>query len=113
LRRALRLPVAILAILFSGILGVVLFRVAADAFAHSVLLKWEAPPPKPDSTVVSYNVYRSQPDGSYKAIASGVVAPKYVDHAVSSGITYHYFVKAVDAAGQESPPSNSATVKIP
>jgi fibronectin type 3 domain-containing protein len=105
-------PVAILAILFSVIVGVVLFRVAADQKPRSVLLKWN-PPPKPDFTVASYNIYRSPSDGDYQQIASGITAPTYIDRDVGRGKTYYYFVKAVDAAGNESPMSNQATAAIP
>ena len=106
------MPVAILAILFSGIVGVVLFRVAADQKPHSVLLKWN-PPLKPDFTVAGYNIYRSPSDGDYQQIASGITTPTYTDHEVRSGKTYYYFVKAVDAGGKESPMSNQATAVIP
>ena len=109
----MRLPVAILAILLLGIVGVVLFRVMADEKPHSVLLKWNPPAPKPGVTVASYNIYRSQSDGPFGQLASGVVAPNYVDSKVSNGTTYHYFVRAVDAAGHESPPSNQASAEIP
>jgi fibronectin type 3 domain-containing protein len=109
----LRLPVAILAILFLGIVGVVLFRVMADEKPHSVQLKWNPPAPKPGVTVASYNIYRSQVDGPFEPLASGVPAPTYVDSKVSNGTTYHYFVRAVDAAGHESPPSNQASAEIP
>ena len=113
MRRASRLPVAILAVLSLAIAGVVLFRVAASGGPHSVLLKWNPPDPKPGVTVTGYNVYRSQLDGTFKPIASGVTAPSYVDHAVRSGASYRYFVKAVDAAGHESPPSGQASAVIP
>ena len=112
MRKASFAPVAILAILLSGIVGVVLFRVAADRKPRSVLLKWN-PPPKPSFTVAGYNVYRSPSDGDYHRIASGVPDPTYTDHDVRSGKTYYYFVRAVDAAGQESPRSNQVTATIP
>lgn len=103
---------AILAILFLGVAGIVLFRVAAQERAHGVLLKWSPPAPSAGSTVVSYRIYRFEPDGSYGPIASGITAPTYVDRDVRMGATYHYVVKAVDAAGKESPPSNRASAKI-
>jgi len=109
----LRLPVAILAILLLGIVGVVLFRVMAAEKPHSVLLKWNPPAPKPGVTVASYNIYRSQLDGPFEPLASGVPAPTYVDSKVSNGTTYHYYVRAVDVAGHESPPSNQASAEIP
>lgn len=109
----MRLPVAILAILVLGIVGVVLFRVTADEKPHSVLLKWNPPAPTPGVTVTGYNIYRSQADGPFGPLASGVPAPTYVDSKVSRRTTYYYFVRAVDAAGHESPPSNQALAEIP
>jgi fibronectin type 3 domain-containing protein len=106
------LPVAIVAILLSGIIGVVLFRVTANEKAHSVLLKWSPPPSEPDSTVVGYNIYRSLPDGSFGFLAH-VSAPTYVDTKVIRGTTYYYYIKTVDASSHESPPSNDISVKIP
>jgi fibronectin type 3 domain-containing protein len=113
LRRASRLPVAVLAVLLFGIVGVVLFRAAANEKPHSVLLNWNPPPSQPGSTVTSYDVYRSLPDGTYQAIAVGVTATSYVDHDVSNGASYTYVVKAVDTHGNEGPPSNPATTVIP
>jgi hypothetical protein len=109
----LRLPIAILAVLIFGIVGVMLFRAAADDKPHSVLLRWNPPAPKPGLTVTGYNIYRSRPDGTYKPIASGVTTPTYVDHDVINGTTYHYFVTAVDTAGQESPPTDPALAVLP
>ncbi len=106
------MPLAILAVLLFGIVGAVLFRVGADGKPHTVLLKWDPPASKPGVTVTRYNVYRSQPDGTFAPLAS-VTAPAYVDDKVSSGTTYHYFVRAVDSTGQESPPSNPASATIP
>lgn len=111
LRRTSFLSVAILAILFSGIVGVVLLRVAADQKSHNVLLKW-APPQKPSFAVTGYNVYRSRTDGQYQRIAN-VATPTYTDHDVHSGVTYYYLVRAVDPTGQESPISNQVSAPIP
>ncbi len=108
------MPLAILAILLFGIVGVVLLRVAADGKAHSVTLTWTPPPPKPGSIVAGYNIYRCcQPDGTYAAIATGVVAPTYVDREVAEGKTYQYFVRTVDTAGRESWPSEHVTAAVP
>lgn len=113
MKRASRLTVAILLILFFGIVGLVLFRLAAGGRSHSVLLKWNPPDPRPGVTVTGYNIYRSQLDGTFKAIASGLTNPSYVDRDVRSGASYRYFVKAVDAAGHESMPSDPASAVIP
>lgn len=115
MRRALRLLVAILVILLFGIVGVVLFRVAArvaaDEKPHSVLLKWNPPAPKPGVTVTRYNIYRTRPDGTFGPLVS-VVDPTYVDTHVSSRTIYRYYVRAVAADG-EGPPSNPASAEIP
>ena len=91
----------------------VLFRVWASGRAHSVLLNWNPPDARPGVTVTGYNVYRTQLDGTFQPIASGVTASSYVDHNVRSGAAYRYFVKAVDASGRESAPSNPASAVIP
>ena len=105
-------PVAILAILITGIIGVVIFGVAASKTPHSVQLKWN-PPPKGKKPVASYEVYRNEADGPFEKVASGLTVPSYVDHAVSSRKTYHYFVRAVDPDGVISSPSNQATATVP
>ena len=112
MKRASVLPIAILAIVFSGIVGAVLFRVAADQTPHRVVLKWDPPAPKPGITVAGYNVYRVQSEGPFKKVA-GVIAPTYTDDKVASGNTYSYYVRAVDPAGDESPASNHAEATIP
>jgi fibronectin type 3 domain-containing protein len=113
LRRASFWPIAILAIVFSGIVGVVLFRVAADQKPQRVDLKWNPPVPVPGATVASYNVYRgTQSGGPYDKIATGVTGLSYTDRDVSSGKIYYYVVRAVDVAGRESQPSNQASAEI-
>jgi fibronectin type 3 domain-containing protein len=108
----LRLPLAILAILVLGIVGAMLVRVGANDKPHSVLLKWNPSASKTGSAVTGYRVYRTQTDGAYSPIAS-VNAPTYVDSTVTAGTTYGYFVKALDAAGHESRPSNYVSVTVP
>jgi fibronectin type 3 domain-containing protein len=112
-RRALRLSIVVLTVLFFGIVGVVLFRVLASEKAHTVLLKWKPSVPKPGVTVAGYNIYRSKPDGSFAPLATGIVPPTFVDSKVSRGATYYYFVTAVDATGRESLASNNASAVIP
>jgi hypothetical protein len=54
--------------------------------------------------VTGYVVYR---DGAY---LGQTTTARYVDNTVSSRVTYTYFVTAADAAGNESEPSNSASI---
>ena len=111
MKRALRLPVAILTVLLIGTVGVMLFRAKANEKPHSVLLRWNPPAAKAGSTVTGYKIYRSLPGEGYRPIAS-VTAPTYVDHEVTSGTTYTYFVTAEDANGHESAPSIYVTVTV-
>jgi len=89
-----------------------LFRVAANDKPHTVLLKWN-PPAKPAFAVAGYNIYRSSPDKENERIATAVSGLSYVDRSVKPGTTYIYRVKAIDAAGNESPNSNGAVAQIP
>jgi fibronectin type 3 domain-containing protein len=108
------LPFAILAVVCTGIVGAFLLRVTADQKPHSVYLKWTPPPPVPGVTVASYNVYRTtQSGGTYDKIASGISVTNYTDRNVSSGETYYYYVRAVDATGRESGPSNAVSAAVP
>jgi hypothetical protein len=114
LKRPPLLPVAILAILFCGAIGVVLLRVLADRKPHSVLLKWNAPVPRPGVTVTSYSIFRgTQPGGPYDPLVSGVTSLTYTDTTVNNGKTYYYVVRAVDAAGNPSPYSEEASAAVP
>jgi fibronectin type 3 domain-containing protein len=113
LKRAVLFPVAVVAIVCSGIVAAVLFRSAEAPKPRTVVLKWDPPAPKAGVTVASYQIYRSQGNGEFGILASDVPAPSYVDTRVTSGITYNYYVLAVDTNGNVSPPSNRATVTIP
>jgi fibronectin type 3 domain-containing protein len=106
-------PVAILALLFFGIVGLVLFRAAADQKPHRVVLTWNPSTPKPGVTLAGYEVYRSQADGPFKKLASGLTSPTYIDTQVKSGETYHYYVTAINPAGEVGPASNRATAEVP
>jgi fibronectin type 3 domain-containing protein len=111
LKRALRLPVAILVILLSGIVGVVLFHAAANERSRSVVLKWSPPAPKAGVTVTGYRVYRSRLDGTFEPLAF-VTDPTYVDNKVRRGASYRYYVTAVGDSGRESQPSTPASAVI-
>ena len=79
--------------------------VASAASETQVNLTWTA---STDSAGVSgYDVYR---DGS-KIASSGTTA--YSDTTVAPGTTYAYVVRARDAAGNTSAPSNQATATTP
>ncbi len=78
---------------------------SAAVFSSDVLLNWDA---SSSLDVVKYNLYR---DGELIAEHSDLGALNYTDAGRPNG-TYVYTVKAVDAAGNESLPSNEESVTI-
>ena len=82
--------------------------------SHEVKLSWDAPNSSPEP-VTGYRVYRSSGNsGSYQLLnSSAVSATTYADTTVQGGQNYEYVVKSVDAAGAESPASNTTNVSIP
>jgi hypothetical protein len=80
---------------------------------HEVDLSWSAPSSSPDP-VTGYNVYRATGSGSLVLVNSTPdTSVTYVDNTVTSGTSYSYVVKSVDASGVESVASNEITVAIP
>jgi fibronectin type 3 domain-containing protein len=79
-----------------------------------IQLSWQAPS-SPSDPIAGYHVYRS-PSGasSYQLLnSSAETQTAYVDTTVQSGQAYNYIVKAVDASGVESAPSNMYGVTTP
>jgi fibronectin type 3 domain-containing protein len=113
LKRAVLFPLAVVALVCSGIVAVVHFRRAEAPKPRTVLLKWDPPAPKAGVIIASYQIYRSPGNGDFVILASDVPTPNYVDTKVTAGNTYNYYVRAVDTKGNLSPPSNQATVTIP
>ena len=78
---------------------------------EGVLLLWNL---SPERDVRSYNVYRSASvEGQYTRINSDPVPfddPRLVDENIVRGEPWFYQVTAVDAAGNESPPSGAVTI---
>jgi chitodextrinase len=77
-----------------------------DVQATAISLRWDAATDPGGSGVVGYDLYR--PDGSLRA-ALGLVTT-YVDTTVLPETTYAYVVRARDAAGNVSDPSNTLNV---
>ena len=75
---------------------------------HTVTLTWTA-----SAGTRTYNVYRSQTSGVYKApLVTGLTSPSYIDGTVAAGQTYFYAVTAVNAFG-ESARSSEVQAVIP
>jgi fibronectin type 3 domain-containing protein len=80
-------------------------NLAAVAAAAQISLTWTASP-----GATSYEVFRGSSAGGENAtpVAMNLVTPAFVDASVTSGATYFYIVKAINAAGV-SGPSNEAS----
>lgn len=82
---------------------------------YQVDLTWSAPQTSPDP-VAKYDVYRS-PSGEsdYQFMGSvSLGALEYTDtNDIQNGQTYDYIVESVDSSGNESVPSNTASVMVP
>ena len=87
--------------------SVLLCMSAAAQTPHSVAVTWD---PSISPGVMGYRVYRGTSSGGpYTRISEGLVAnTNYVDYRVEAGTAYYYIVTAVDAANNESGPSNQA-----
>lgn len=62
--------------------------------------------------VTGYDIYRAEDRGS-AGVAEAVKSTKYSDRQVLGGLTYSYYVRAYDAAGRTSPPSNIVQMAMP
>jgi len=86
-------------------------NLTATAGDRTVSLTWEASVDV-DGDLAGYNIYRATtPGGQDFASPVGFVAAPattYDDTGLTNDVTYYYVVKAVDAAGFESLPSNEA-----
>ncbi|MFZ0630185.1 MAG: fibronectin type III domain-containing protein [Acidobacteriaceae bacterium] len=86
----------------------------AAASKYSAQLTWN--PSGGSDPAASYNVYRELAGGSagFQQInTSPVLQATYTDRTVQLGVSYTYEIRAVDAEGNESEPSNITTVVIP
>ena len=85
--------------------------VTALARDGAVEVSWS---PSSERDLASYRVYRAAPSGSRERVAEvGAGESTFRDTAAGAGVTYVYTVTAVDAAGNESPPSAPAEGALP
>ena len=85
----------------------------ANYTENGVVLTWRPPENTGGSPVTEYKIYRSENGSGVVCIGnvSGNVTT-FMDSDVKSGVTYYYYVTAVNSAG-ESGYSNRASVNIP
>lgn len=95
---------------------------SAAAFAGTETLSWTNPTLYTDGsalTLASINVYRGTsatgPWTKIGSVAESSATPitTYTDATAVAGTTEYYYVTALDAAGNESAPSNIASKAIP
>jgi beta-lactamase superfamily II metal-dependent hydrolase len=84
--------------------------VASAASMSTVDLAWSAA--TDNVGVVGYRVYRGTSGGAF-VLAGTSSTPGFADLGLSASTTYSYHVTAVDAAGNESLASNTASVTTP
>ncbi|MCG8695647.1 MAG: hypothetical protein MI806_30925, partial [Minwuiales bacterium] len=82
---------------------------AATVEGGQIKLSWNRPP---TGGIIGFDVYRAEDDEA-AVVAEAVKSNKYVDRLVLGGLTYRYYVRAFDANGRASPPSNTVTVDMP
>ena len=76
-----------------------------------VACEWAAPA---DLKVAGYQLWRAErPDGTKQVIFKSVDATRYLDRAVSSGHSYVYVVRALDANGKVIGQSDGVLVSFP
>ncbi len=96
--------------------AIALTGTGASGTGYEVQVTWDAPSSSPDP-VASYNIYRSPSGSSAYALMGSVSSSgelEYTDtNNIQDGQTYDYIVESVDASGNESVPSNMASVSIP
>jgi len=80
----------------------------SSAEGSTVTLRWDASTGG-TNPIAKYDIYRGgQLIGSVSSASS-----VYTDTGVSAGISYSYYVKAVDSSGASSPASNTTSVTVP
>jgi hypothetical protein len=66
-------------------------------------LVWQ---PSPDSDAKGYLVYRQDPGADFRKVTAEPISElKYADSGLTPGLAFRYRVTAVDAAGNEGPPT--------
>lgn len=84
-------------------------RLRAWDSAGRVHLSWEEA--HDEEAIYGYELYRAAEDGEFEHVNS-VKGTSYVDRTVVGGVSYRYFVRAYDLAGNRSPRSNAFDIRL-
>jgi hypothetical protein len=83
----------------------------ASAGNARVSLSWAAPASDGGSPVVSYKVYIATTPGAQESTAIATKGTGGIVTGLVNGTTYYFTVTAIDAAGNESPPSTGVSAE--
>ena len=72
-------------------------------------LKWVR---APVGDIAGYDIYRADAEGEV-VLVDAVKGARFVDKTILGGLAYTYYVRAFDATGRASPPSNSVHLAPP
>jgi len=86
-------------------------ELAASVERGQVRLSWKAAR-SGAAPIAGYNVYRAEDDGTAR-VSEAVKSTKHVDRVVLGGLRYTYYVRAHDAAGRATPPSDAVRIDLP
>ncbi len=85
----------------------------SEASDREVFLQWDSPNADAFADVAGYLVYRQDAAGPWRKItAAPEEATAFVDSGLTFGSNYAYRVTAVDASGNESPPSKDVAARV-
>ena len=62
--------------------------------------------------IAGYDIYRAEDEGETRCIEA-VKGPRFIDRIILGGLRYTYYVRAYDATGRASLPSNSVHIEPP
>jgi 2,4-dienoyl-CoA reductase-like NADH-dependent reductase (Old Yellow Enzyme family) len=79
---------------------------AATLEEGRIRLTWSKPA---SGAIAGYDIYRAEDGGAVRCLEA-VKGTRFVDRGVLGGLRYSYYVRAYDAGGRASAPSNSVTV---
>ena len=66
----------------------------------------------PGGKIAGYDIYRADAEGEVMLV-DAVKGARFVDKTILGGLTYTFYVRAFDATGRASPPSNSVRIAPP
>lgn len=82
--------------------------------SHRITLRWSAPADLGGSHLVWYRIYRALSSGPVDMIAA-VNGTEYIDNGLENGVTYHYWVSAVNPLfeGETNGPLSAVPANVP